>query len=45
MGERRTRWRARGGYLPFEFDVVALLREGDNELLVRVVDATDDRDL
>ena len=34
-----------GGYLPFEFDVVDLLREGDNELLVRVVDATDDRDL
>ena len=33
-----------GGYLPFEFDVSDLLREGDNELLVRVVDATDDRD-
>ncbi len=32
-----------GGYLPFEFDVISLLREGDNELLVRVVDATDDR--
>jgi hypothetical protein len=32
------------GYLPFEFNVIDLLREGDNELLVRVVDATDDRD-
>ena len=34
-----------GGYLPFEFDVSDLLREGANELLVKVVDATDDRDL
>ncbi len=32
-----------GGYLPFEFDVISLLREGDNELLVRVVDLADDR--
>lgn len=32
-----------GGYLPFEFDVITLLQPGDNELLVRVVDATDDR--
>jgi len=32
-----------GGYLPFEFDIIDLLREGDNELLVKVVDATDDR--
>ncbi len=32
-----------GGYLPFEFDVINLLREGDNELLLRVEDATDDR--
>lgn len=32
-----------GGYLPFEFDVINLLRAGDNELLVRVVDPTDDR--
>ncbi len=34
-----------GGYLPFEFDVIDLLAEGDNELLVRIVDATDARDL
>lgn len=33
-----------GGYLPFEFDVIHLLCEGDNELLVQVVDATDDHD-
>ena len=33
-----------GGYLPFEFDVIDLLREGENELLVKVVDGTDDRD-
>lgn len=32
-----------GGYLPFEFDVIDLLQEGDNELFVRVVDASDDR--
>ncbi|MGZ9220537.1 MAG: glycoside hydrolase family 2 protein [Anaerolineales bacterium] len=32
-----------GGYLPFEFDVIDLLHEGDNELLVKVVDSTDDR--
>ena len=32
-----------GGYLPFEFDVINLLREGNNELLVKVIDATDDR--
>jgi hypothetical protein len=32
-----------GGYLPFEFAVIGLLREGDNELLVRVIDTTDDR--
>ena len=31
-----------GGYLPFEFDVFNLLREGDNELMLRVVDPTDD---
>ena len=34
-----------GGYLPFEFDVIDLIHEGDNELLVRVVDSTDDRDI
>ena len=34
-----------GGYLPFEFNVIDLLLEGDNELLVRVVDSTDDRHL
>jgi hypothetical protein len=33
-----------GGYLPFEFDVISLLREDANELLVRVVAPTDDRE-
>lgn len=32
-----------GGYLPFEFDVIDSLREGENELTVKVVDPTDDR--
>ena len=32
-----------GGYLPFEFDVTRQLRDGDNELVVRVVDPSDDR--
>ncbi|MBK8046073.1 MAG: hypothetical protein IPK16_02415 [Anaerolineales bacterium] len=32
-----------GGYLPFEFDVAGELRAGENQLLVRVVDASDDR--
>ena len=32
-----------GGYLPFEFDVMDSLREGENELTVNVVDPTDDR--
>ncbi|MFH1524925.1 MAG: sugar-binding domain-containing protein [Chloroflexota bacterium] len=32
-----------GGFLPFEFDIIDLLCKGDNELLVKVVDATDDR--
>lgn len=32
-----------GGYLPFDFDVAALLKPGENELVVRVVDANDDR--
>lgn len=27
-----------GGYLPFEFDVTGLLRDGDNEIIVRAVD-------
>lgn len=31
-----------GGYLPFALDVTTLLRAGDNELLVRVTDPTDD---
>jgi beta-galactosidase/beta-glucuronidase len=31
-----------GGYLPFEFDVSDALREGENQLLVRVEDPTDD---
>ena len=34
-----------GGYLPFEFDVISCLRAGENELLVRVVDPSDDRAL
>ena len=29
-----------GGYLPFEFDVTALLHAGDNQIAVRVVDAS-----
>ena len=33
-----------GGYLPFEFDVVDFLHQGDNELTVKVVDSTDNRD-
>lgn len=32
-----------GGYLPFEFDVFAQLNPGENVLLVRAIDATDDR--
>lgn len=31
-----------GGYLPFEVDVTHLLRIGENELVVRVADPTDD---
>jgi hypothetical protein len=34
-----------GGYLPFEFDVTADLAAGDNVLVVRVVDPSDDRSL
>ena len=32
-----------GGYLPFEFDVTGALQQGENVLVVRVVDASDDR--
>jgi beta-galactosidase/beta-glucuronidase len=32
-----------GGYLPFEFDIIHQLRAEDNELLVRVIDSTDER--
>jgi beta-galactosidase/beta-glucuronidase len=32
-----------GGYLPFEFDVTAQLRTGENDILVRAIDATDDQ--
>ncbi len=32
-----------GGYLPFEFDVTGALVAGSNELVVRVVDPSDDR--
>ncbi len=31
-----------GGYLPFEFDITAQLRAGENEISVRVIDADDD---
>ncbi len=31
-----------GGYLPFEFAVEKALRQGENEIVVRAVDATDD---
>ena len=31
-----------GGYLPFEFGVEKVLRQGENEIVVRVIDATDD---
>lgn len=34
-----------GGYLPFEFNVIDKLKESDNELLVKVIDSTDDRQL
>ncbi len=32
-----------GGYLPFEFDISAAVSAGDNLLVVRVVDPSDDR--
>lgn len=32
-----------GGYLPFEFEVTHFVRSGENEVLVCVVDPTDDR--
>ena len=31
-----------GGYLPFEFDISGVVRQGDNEIVVRVADPTDD---
>jgi len=31
-----------GGYLPFEFDISEVVRRGDNEIVVRVADPTDD---
>lgn len=34
-----------GGYLPFEFDVTGVITPGDNQLVVRVVDPSDDRSL
>ncbi|MCB0189578.1 MAG: beta galactosidase jelly roll domain-containing protein, partial [Caldilineaceae bacterium] len=34
-----------GGYLPFEVDVTHLVRVGENELIVRVADPTDDAEL
>ncbi len=33
-----------GGYLPFEFDVAALLHAGENELVVRAIDPSSNRD-
>ena len=32
-----------GGYLPFDFDVTDLLKPGENGIVVRVMDANDDR--
>lgn len=32
-----------GGYLPFAFDLSALVQEGENEVVVRVADPTDDQ--
>lgn len=31
-----------GGYLPFEFDIGAVVQAGENEVIVRVADPTDD---
>lgn len=36
--------RHEGGYLPFQFDVAHLLRPGENELIVRVLDVDDEHD-
>lgn len=33
-----------GGYLPFFFDVTTLLKAGDNEVIVRVVDPSDEEE-
>ncbi len=33
-----------GGYLPFEADITAYLAQGENEILVRVIDPDGDRD-
>ena len=33
-----------GGYLPFEADITAYLVQGENEMLVRVIDPDGDRD-
>ena len=48
VDERCTVWcggkmlgRHRCGYLPFSFDITGAVSEGDNELLVRVLDDTD----
>lgn len=32
-----------GGHVPFSFDITQAVRNGDNELLVRVIDSTSDR--
>lgn len=32
-----------GGYLPFDFDITTLLHRGENEVVVQVVDPTDDQ--
>ncbi|UCS91709.1 hypothetical protein KZP23_13230 [Echinicola marina] len=34
-----------GGNLPFSFDVTKLMKEGENEVKLRVIDGTDDPDL
>ena len=34
-----------GGYLPFDFDITSVLRQGNNEVVVYVLDSSDDRSL
>lgn len=39
---RRKMGRHQGGYLPFSFDITDAVKEGKNELLLRVLDDTDE---